>query len=53
MEFFDKINIEVLPKKNHRNILKFALGYIPGFDDKIATIKTKVDETLSNPRRNV
>ena len=40
----------IFSKKNHRNVLKFVLGFIQRFDDKITAMKNKVGETPSNPR---
>ena len=51
MASFDKTMVEFLQKLNFpRNILKFFLGCIPIFDDKITAMKNKVYETPSNPR---
>ena len=32
------------------NLLKFVLGCIPSFGDKVAAMKDKVEETLSNTK---
>ena len=51
MASFDKTTIEFFQNKHFdRNVLKFFLGCIPSFDDKIAAMQNKLDETTSNPR---
>ena len=48
---FDKTTVEFLQKLHfNRNALKFVLGFIPIFYDKISEMKNKVDETPFNPR---
>ena len=50
MASFDKTTVYFLQTINfHRNLLKFFLGCIPSFYDRISVTKNKIDETPSNP----
>ena len=44
MASFDKTTVEFIQNIcSHINILKFVLGCIPSFDDKITALKNKAD----------
>ena len=54
MTSFDKKTIQFIQKLHvHKNLFKFVLSCIPGFDAKIAAMKTNVDKNPPNTKLDV